>query len=69
MADPEIDLAAMGRAQGAAGFGPVSNTADLAAALEKAIAVVDAGQVAIVDVRVEPGYSASMTAAMTRAKN
>ena len=66
MADPEIDLAAMGRAQGAAGFGPVNNTADLAAALEKAIAAVDAGQVAIVDVRVEPGYSASMTAAMTR---
>ncbi len=69
MADPEIDLAAMGRAQGAAGFGPVSNAADLAAALEKAIAAVDAGQVAIVDVRVEPGYSASMTAAMTRSKN
>ncbi len=69
MTDPDIDLAAMGRAQGAAGFGPVSNTADLAAALEKAIAAVDAGQVAIVDARVEPGYSASMTAAMTRAKN
>ena len=69
MADPEIDLAAMGRAQGAAGFGPVNNTADLAAALEKAIAAVDAGQVAVVDVRVEPGYSAGMTAAMTRSKN
>jgi thiamine pyrophosphate-dependent acetolactate synthase large subunit-like protein len=69
MSDPDIDLAAMGRAQGAAGFGPVTKPADLAAALEQAIGAVDAGQVAIVDVRVEPGYSASMTAAMTRAKS
>ena len=69
MAEPEIDLAAMGRAQGAAGFGPISNPADLAAALEKATAAVDAGQVAVVDVRVEPGYTAAMTAAMTRAKS
>jgi thiamine pyrophosphate-dependent acetolactate synthase large subunit-like protein len=69
MADPEIDIAAMGRAQGALGFGPITNTADLAVALEKAIAAVDAGGVAVVDVRVEPGYTAAMTAAMTRAKS
>jgi thiamine pyrophosphate-dependent acetolactate synthase large subunit-like protein len=69
MADPEVDLAAMGRAQGAAGFGPVTKPADLAPALEKAIAAVDAGQVAVVDVRVEPGYTAAMTAAMTRGSN
>jgi len=68
MADPEIDIAAMGRAQGAVGFGPITSTADLAPALEKAIAAVDAGGVAVVDVRVEPGYTATMTAAMTRAK-
>jgi thiamine pyrophosphate-dependent acetolactate synthase large subunit-like protein len=69
MADPEIDLAAMGRAQGATGFGPIDKPADLAAALTKAIEVVDAGGVAVVDVRVEPGYTANMTAAMTRAKS
>jgi thiamine pyrophosphate-dependent acetolactate synthase large subunit-like protein len=69
MADPEIDLAAMGRAQGATGFGPIGKPADLAPALEKAIAAVDAGGVAVVDVRVEPGYTATMTAAMTRAKS
>jgi thiamine pyrophosphate-dependent acetolactate synthase large subunit-like protein len=69
MADPEIDIAAMGRAQGALGIGPITNAADLALALEKAIAAVDAGGVAVVDVRVEPGYTATMTAAMTRAKN
>jgi thiamine pyrophosphate-dependent acetolactate synthase large subunit-like protein len=69
MADPEIDLAAMGRAQGAAGFGPVTKPGDLADALKKAIAAVDAGGVAVVDVRVEPGYTANMTEAMTRAKS
>ncbi len=69
MADPEIDLAAMGRAQGAVGFGPIAKPADLAKALEQAIAAVDAGGVAVVDVRVEPGYTANMTAAMTRAKS
>lgn len=67
MSDPEVDLAAMARAQGAIGFGPITKSADLAPALEKAIAAVDAGQVAVVDVRVEPGYTAVMTAAMTRA--
>jgi thiamine pyrophosphate-dependent acetolactate synthase large subunit-like protein len=67
MSDPDVDLAAMGRAQGAAGFGPVMKPGDLPGVLEKAIAAVDAGQVAVVDVRVEPGYTATMTAAMTRA--
>ena len=56
-------------AQGALGFGPITNTADLAPALEKAISAVDAGNVAVVDVRVEPGYTATMTAAMTRSKS
>jgi thiamine pyrophosphate-dependent acetolactate synthase large subunit-like protein len=69
MANPEIDIAAMGRAQGALGFGPITSAADLAPALEKAIAAVDAGGVAVVDVRVEPGYTATMTAAMTRSKS
>jgi thiamine pyrophosphate-dependent acetolactate synthase large subunit-like protein len=69
MSDPEVDLAAMGRAQGAVGFGPVTKPADLASVLEKAIAAVDTGQVAVVDVRVEPGYTAAMTAAMTRASS
>ena len=69
MSDPDIDLAAMGRAQGAIGFGPITKSADLAGALEQAIAAVDAGGVAVVDVRVEPGYTGAMTAAMTRAKS
>jgi thiamine pyrophosphate-dependent acetolactate synthase large subunit-like protein len=69
MSEPEVDLAAMGRAQGAIGFGPITKPADLATALQKAIAEVDAGKVAVVDVRVEPGYTAVMTQAMTRAGN
>ena len=49
----------MGRAQGAVGFGPVtSRPSSRAAAWQQAIAAVDAGGVAVVDVRVEPGYYA-----------
>ena len=47
----------MARAQGARGFGPVTKIADLAATFAEAIAAVEAGDVAVVDVRVEPGYA------------
>jgi thiamine pyrophosphate-dependent acetolactate synthase large subunit-like protein len=66
ISDPDIDVAALGRAQGAVGFGPITKTTDLVPTFEKAIAAVEAGQVAVVDVRVEPGYSAVTTAAMLR---
>jgi thiamine pyrophosphate-dependent acetolactate synthase large subunit-like protein len=66
MADPAIDLAGMARAQGAEGFGPVTLAADLADVLRKAIAAVEAGAVAVVDVRVEPGYAPATAAAMSR---
>jgi thiamine pyrophosphate-dependent acetolactate synthase large subunit-like protein len=69
MSDPEIDLAAMGRAQGAIGFGPLVSPAELGPAFAKGIAAVEAGQVAVVDVRVEPGYTAATTAMMTRVAN
>ena len=65
ISEPDIDLAAMARAQGALGLGPVSAIGDLPAIFSKAIAAVDAGHVAVVDVRVAPGYSAAMTAVMT----
>jgi thiamine pyrophosphate-dependent acetolactate synthase large subunit-like protein len=67
ISEPDIDLAAMARAQGAQGFGPVTTIADLAPNFEKAIAAVEAGAVAVVDVRVEPGYAAPVMAMMTRA--
>jgi thiamine pyrophosphate-dependent acetolactate synthase large subunit-like protein len=66
MADPEIDLAAMARAQGAQGFGPVTASADLPRIFREAIAVVREGGVAVVDVRVETGYAPVTTAAMAR---
>jgi thiamine pyrophosphate-dependent acetolactate synthase large subunit-like protein len=66
ISEPDIDLAAIARAQGALGFGPVAAIADLGPTFTEAIAAVEAGQVAVVDVRVEPGYTAAMTAVMTR---
>jgi thiamine pyrophosphate-dependent acetolactate synthase large subunit-like protein len=66
ISEPDIDLASMARAQGAQGFGPVTAVADLIPTFEKAIAAVEAGAVAVVDVRVEPGYTAATTAVMTR---
>jgi thiamine pyrophosphate-dependent acetolactate synthase large subunit-like protein len=66
ISDPDIDCATLGRAQGAVGFEPVSKPRDLIPTFEQAIAAVEAGAVAVVDVRVEPGYSAVATAAMMR---
>jgi thiamine pyrophosphate-dependent acetolactate synthase large subunit-like protein len=66
ISEPDIDLAAMARAQGAQAFGPVEAIGDLDATFKQAIAAVEAGGLAVVDVRVEPGYTAAMTAVMTR---
>ena len=63
LSDPDIDLAAMGRAQGAVGFGPVEDAAALPEVLADAVAAVRAGAVVVVDVRVLPGYGPAMTAA------
>ncbi len=66
MTDPELDLATLARGQGAAGFGPLRDMAELPAAFAAAIAAVDAGGVAVVDVRVEPGYTPAMASALTK---
>ncbi|HEX3952420.1 MAG TPA: thiamine pyrophosphate-binding protein [Stellaceae bacterium] len=58
IADPEPDLGMLARAQGGEGFGPICRPGELPRALRDAIACVDAGGVAVVDVRVEPGYAA-----------
>ena len=58
IADPDVDLAAMARAQGATGIGPVSTAADIQPAIEQGIRVVDAGGVCVIDARVQPGYDA-----------
>ena len=66
ISQPDIDLAAMARAQGAQGFGPINTIDELKSVLPKAIAAVEVGAVAVVDARVEPGYTPATTAAMTR---
>ena len=66
ISEPDIDLAGIARAQGAQGYGPVTAVADLLPTFETAIAEVEAGHVVVVDVRVDPGYTAAMTAVMTR---
>jgi len=66
ISEPDIDIASMARAQGAQGFGPVNAIGELDGVFAKAIAAVEAGAIAVVDVRVEPGYTAAMTAVMSR---
>jgi thiamine pyrophosphate-dependent acetolactate synthase large subunit-like protein len=61
--EPDIDLAAMARAQGAEGIGPVKSLADLKVAMEKAVQAVKQGRVCVVDVRVVPGYDTNMSGA------
>ncbi len=67
IADPDIDIAAIARAQGALAWGPIVGHDELAAALRDAIASVDGGSLAVVDVRVQPGYTPAMSASLTRA--
>lgn len=66
MSDPEIDLAGLARSQGAVGIGPISRSKDMVAALRKAVSVVDQGGVALIDARVEAGYTPAMATSLTR---
>lgn len=52
--DPDIDLAALARAQGAQGIGPIANVSDLHAAMRVGFDAVRAGRVCVIDVRVHP---------------
>jgi len=56
--DPDIDLAAMGTAQGALGIGPIKAFGDMRPAIERGLAHVKAGGVCVIDMRVLPGYDA-----------
>ena len=63
---PDIDIAAMARAQGCTAFGPVHDLDQLRKILPQAIAALQDGAAVVVDVRVQGGYGAEMTAALTR---
>ncbi|MDH3287590.1 MAG: thiamine pyrophosphate-binding protein [Betaproteobacteria bacterium] len=56
--NPDVDIAAIARAQGATGIGPVTHPAEVQPALEKGIEAVGAGGVCVIDARVLPGYDA-----------
>jgi len=66
IADPEPDLGLLAKAQGGEGFGPIRRPDELPRALRSAIDCVEAGGVAVVDVRVEPGYAPVNSAAVAR---
>jgi thiamine pyrophosphate-dependent acetolactate synthase large subunit-like protein len=55
--DPDIDIAAIARAQGATSFGPVQRVSELNEVLQEAVAKVKAGHLCVVDVRVRPEYA------------
>ena len=65
--DPDIDRAQLARAQGAEGFGPVHEAAEMRTVFRESIAAVERGDVAVVDVRVTPGYTPAMASAIGRA--
>jgi thiamine pyrophosphate-dependent acetolactate synthase large subunit-like protein len=57
MIEPDVDIAAIARGQGAMSVGPIHSIGELPKAFADAIAHVEAGGVAVVDVRVVPGYA------------
>ena len=63
MIDPEIDIAAMARAQGAEGIGPLTKVGDVAPAIERGLELARSGKVAVIDARVLPGYDANLSGA------
>jgi thiamine pyrophosphate-dependent acetolactate synthase large subunit-like protein len=64
--DPDIDIAALARAQGLHGIGPVHSAGALVAALREAVPMVQAGASVLIDARVAPGYNPAMMAGLTR---
>ncbi|CAM5197393.1 Thiamine pyrophosphate-dependent acetolactate synthase large subunit-like protein OS=Castellaniella defragrans OX=75697 GN=HNR28_000908 PE=3 SV=1 [Castellaniella defragrans] len=65
MADPELDLASLARAQGAVAYGPVNTAEDLAKACARAVRDYDEGRVVVIDARVASGYTPAMMTALT----
>jgi thiamine pyrophosphate-dependent acetolactate synthase large subunit-like protein len=64
IAGPDIDIAALVRAQGAVGLGPVSDPAALEGVFRDALAQVAEGHFVVVDVRIRPGYEVATASGM-----
>jgi thiamine pyrophosphate-dependent acetolactate synthase large subunit-like protein len=56
IAEPEVDILAMARAQGFAGVGPIARRSELVPALVAAVRAVEQGERCLVDVRIKPDY-------------
>lgn len=67
MSEPDIDIAAMGRAQGAEAIGPVVKVEDVLPAVKKGLELARAGKVCVIDMRVLPGYDANISGALPSA--
>jgi thiamine pyrophosphate-dependent acetolactate synthase large subunit-like protein len=65
IADPDLDFAALARAQGLLAFGPVTEPGTLVEALREALPLVQAGRPILIDARIEPGYAPEMAEGMT----
>jgi acetolactate synthase I/II/III large subunit len=61
LTDPEVDLAAMARSQGAIGYGPVRDADTLSAVFAQAIIDVDNGATVVVDVHCTTDYFGNTT--------
>jgi predicted dehydrogenase len=59
-ADPDLDLAALARAQGAVAYGPVRRAGDLIKTLQDAVAQTVAGNVVVVEVLVDAEYDTTI---------
>ena len=66
MSEPDIDLAAMARAQGAMGIGPITDLESLQQAIADGLQAVREGKVCVLDVRVAAGYDADLSGSATR---
>ena len=58
ISEPDIDIAAMARAQGAVAIGPVTTLQDMNEAMQRGVEAVRGGAVCVIDARVMPGYDA-----------
>ncbi len=58
ISDPDIDIAAMARAQGATAIGPITSVEAMLDAARQGVKTVRAGGVCVIDARVLPGYDA-----------
>ena len=66
LSNPDMDLAGLARDQGAKGYGPVRTVEALEDAIAQGVADVRAGAVVVIDARVAPEYSRSVSSALMR---